>query len=127
MELEGWIFEMKEGLREALFDDLNISAVLATVFRLVRQANYLMTHGRLHQQDATDVKAAFCAVDEVLGILPPHEETKELPSDIRELMRRRDEAREKKDFALADEIRSDLTDRGYIVEDLPGGTRVKRK
>jgi cysteinyl-tRNA synthetase len=41
-ELAGWIATMKEGVREALFDDINMSAVLAASFRLVRQANYLI-------------------------------------------------------------------------------------
>ena len=118
---------MKEGLREALFDDMNISAALAALFRLVRQANYLMSLGRLHQDDAGDVVAALCTVDEVLGVLPPRGKPEELPGEVQDLVRQRDQARKKKDFELADEIRDALAARGYVVEDLPGGTRLKRK
>jgi len=114
-------------VREALFDDINISEALAALFRLVRQANYLMTQGRLHQDDAADVETALRTVDEVLGILPPQEKPEELPTEIQDLLRQRDEARKQKDFALADEIRDGLVAQGYVIEDIPGGTRIKRK
>ncbi|UCC32730.1 MAG: hypothetical protein JSU86_10685, partial [Phycisphaerales bacterium] len=126
-ELEAGIVAMKETVREALFDDMNISEALAALFRLVRQANYLMTQGRLHQDDAGDVEAALRTVDEVLGILPPQEKPEELPPQIQDFLRQRDEARTQKNFALADEIRDGLAARGYVVEDIPGGTRIKRK
>ncbi len=126
-ELEASIVAMKEGVREALFDDLNISATLAALFHLVRQANYLTSQGRLWRDDARDVETALRTVDEVLAILPPYEEPTELPSEIQDLVQTREEARNKKDFTLADKIRDGLADRGYIVEDIPSGTRIKRK
>jgi cysteinyl-tRNA synthetase len=126
-ELDGWILAMKEGLREALFDDMNMSPALAALFRLVRQTNHLMTQGRLHQDDAGDTVAALHAVDEVLGILPPPVSPEALSPEIQDLVRQRDQARKKKDFALADEIRTRLAARGYVVKDLPGGTRIERK
>ncbi|MGB2984755.1 MAG: cysteine--tRNA ligase [Phycisphaerae bacterium] len=127
MDVEGWIGEMKEGFHTAIFDDMNISAALAALFSLVRKVNYLMTQGRLHRDDAGDVLDALRTVDEVLGVLHPPEKLEELPAEIQGVIRRRDAARERKDFDLADEIRDDLAARGYVVEDLPGGTRVKRK
>ncbi|UCE62108.1 MAG: cysteine--tRNA ligase [Phycisphaerales bacterium] len=126
-ELEGWLFAMKEGVREALFDDMNISTALAAVFRVVRQTNYLLTHGRLHREDANEVKDALAVVDEVLGILPPHAAPEEIPHEIEDLLRQRGDARKDKDFTLADEIRDGLTSRGYVIDDLPGGTRIKRQ
>ena len=125
--MEGWIVEIKEGFHQAIFNDMNISAALAALFSLVRKVNYLMHQQRLHRDDATDVMEALRSVDEVLGILPPHQEPEELSEEIHDLLRQRDEARARKDFALADEIRDGLAARGYVVEDVPGGTRLKRK
>ena len=127
VEVEGWIGEMKEVFHQAFFNDMNISAALAALFSLVRKVNYLMSQGRLHRDEADDVVGALRAVDEVLAILPSEEKPAELPADVKELVRRRDEARRKKDFSLADEVRDGLAARGYVVEDLPGGTRIKRK
>jgi cysteinyl-tRNA synthetase len=83
-----------------------------------------MSKGQLHKDDARDVEAALRAVDQVLAILPLGDPVEELPTDIQALVRKRDEARQAKNFALADDIRRDLTARGYLVQDLPGGTRV---
>lgn len=127
IDVEGWIAEMKEAFHQAIFNDMNISAALAALFSLVRKINYLMSQGRLHRDEADDVVAALQTVDDVLGILPPTEEPEELPAEIQDLIRRRDEARKEKDFALSDEMRNDLAARGYVVEDVLGGTRVKRK
>lgn len=124
-ELAGWIVTMNESLREAIFDDINISSALAAVFGLVRQVNYLMTNGKLFMEDAEDVQAAFHAADEVLCILPADTEPAELPDDIQDLIRKREKARQRKDFERADTIRDDLTARGYVVKDLPDGTHVR--
>jgi cysteinyl-tRNA synthetase len=126
-ELEGWILGFREGVREALLGDMNISAALAALFRLVRQANYLMAKGRLHREDADRLRAALAEADEVLAILPGEEPPVELPSEIRDLVGERDEARKRKDFERADQIRDELASRGYTVEDLAEGTRVKRR
>jgi len=127
VDVEGWIGEMKEKFHGAVFSDMNISAALAALFGLVRKVNYLMSQGRLHRDDAGDVDAALRSVDKVLGILLPVEKREELPPEVQDLVRQRDEARKNQDFGLADEIREDLTSRGYILEDFPGGTRLKRK
>jgi cysteinyl-tRNA synthetase len=126
-ELEASVVAMKEGVREALFDDLNISATLAGLFHLVRKVNYLMAQGRLFSDDAADVLRALRTVDEVLGVLPADGAPEVIPADVQALMRKRDAARAQRDFRVADEIRDDLTTRGYIVEDVPTGTRVKRR
>jgi cysteinyl-tRNA synthetase len=126
-ELPGWIAEMEEGFREAMFNDMNISAALAALFRLVRQSNYLMSTGRLHRSDVGRLGAALARVDEVLSILPPSEDADVLPGEITRLVDERDEARKRRDYERADQIRDELADRGFVVEDLPGGTRVKRR
>ena len=126
-ELEPSILAMKESLREALFDDMNISAALAALFRLVRQTNYLLNQGRLHREDADAVAAALRVVDAVLGILPPAEQPEQISSEIQALVSQREQARRDKDFDHSDEIRDTLASRGYVVEDLPDGTRIKRR
>ena len=59
-----------------------------------------------------------------MGILS--NETIKLDEEIKQLIRERDEAREKKDWNKSDKIRDELLKRGYIVEDTEKGTRIKR-
>jgi cysteinyl-tRNA synthetase len=44
-----------------------------------------------------------------------------------DLVRRRDEARAARDFAQADALRSELERAGWVVEDGPEGTRIRRR
>ena len=64
-------------------------AALASLFRLVRQVNHLMSKNQLHREDAEDVKAALRTVDRVLAILPMEGEPEQLPADIRELIQKK--------------------------------------
>jgi cysteinyl-tRNA synthetase len=50
-----------------------------------------------------------------------------LDEELRRMIARREEARRKKDWALADRIRNELQARGIILEDTPHGTRWKHK
>jgi cysteinyl-tRNA synthetase len=43
-----------------------------------------------------------------------------------ELVRRRDEARVQRDWALADRLRDELAEAGWVVEDGAEGTRIRR-
>ncbi len=68
---------------------------------------------------------ALASVDSVLGVLErPRAEPDE---QIDELVRRRDEARESRDFAEADRVRDELLAMGIQLEDTAQGTVWKRK
>jgi cysteinyl-tRNA synthetase len=49
-----------------------------------------------------------------------------LDSEVQALLDQRQEARHRRDFARADEIRRELADRGIILEDTKDGVRWKR-
>jgi cysteinyl-tRNA synthetase len=126
-EVEDWIARMKGEFAKAIFNDVNVPAALASLFRLVRQINHLISNGHLHKDDAQAVLTAIQTIDRVLSILTIPETTDQIPDEIRELARQRDEARKTKDFQRADDIRKEITSRGYTVTDLPGGTRISRR
>jgi cysteinyl-tRNA synthetase len=108
--------------RSAMDDDLGTPAATGLVFDLVRRANTAL--------DAGDPAAAgplAAAVGEVTGALGLEVRAAggEVPDEMVELARRRDEARAARDWAAADALRDEIKAAGYVVEDTPGGTVVR--
>ncbi len=88
---------------------------------MVRDVNKL----ELSRADAGQAAALLARFDNVMGVLG--EEKEESPdAEIESLIRRRDEARARRDFKTSDEIRDQLKAKGIILEDSAGGTRWKR-
>jgi cysteinyl-tRNA synthetase len=117
----------------ALADDLNTSKALAAVFAFVKAVNVAIEAG-LGAGDKARVEEALASADRVLGVLDPAawddagagEGDGGDDAEIDELVRRRDEARAARDWAEADRLRDELTERGIVVEDTPQGARWKR-
>ncbi|MBN1655637.1 MAG: cysteine--tRNA ligase [Deltaproteobacteria bacterium] len=126
-ELEDWIARMKGEFAKAIFNDINVSSALASLFRLVRQVNHLISNANVHKQDAQLVLTALQHVDRVLAILTVEATADQIPDEIQRLVREREEARKQKDFQRADDIREQLSSRGYLLTDLPGETRISRR
>jgi cysteinyl-tRNA synthetase len=114
-----------EGFEAGLDDDLNISPSLGAVFDFVRDINAVVAEKGLSSTDKDNVLANLRRFDMVLGVVFTAEEG--VDQEIEDLIRQRTGAKEKRDFATADKIRSDLLERGIILEDTPSGTKWKRK
>jgi cysteinyl-tRNA synthetase len=108
--------------REAMDDDLDTPAATALVFELVRRANTLVGQG-----DAAGAAPLAAAVLELTGALGLEVRGvgAEVPPELVELARRRDEARAARDWATADALRDEIKAAGYVVEDTPAGTVVR--
>ena len=126
-EVDGWVVEMKEAVRMALFDDLNTPAALAAVYRLIRQANYAMGKERLCRAGADRILAALEETDGVFGVLGKADSAASLPEEVAALIRERQEARASGRFDRADAIRQQLIGMGYAVEDRTDGTYARPK
>lgn len=124
-ELSLLFTKAEEQFAAALADDLNISAALAALFDLVRHLNTLCDREELTPSAAVEALQTIRDFDPVLAIFK--EDGLEIPSDVLELVERRQQARREKAWQLADQIRQELLDRGYSVEDTPHGPRLQRK
>jgi cysteinyl-tRNA synthetase len=121
----GIIEKMLQRFEEALDDDLNISPALASVFDYIRDINRLRDSGGLSSKERDDALAAIEKIDAVLGLL--RKEEADSDPEIDEMIKKRAEAKKKKDFATADSIRDELMAKGIILEDTPEGTKWKRR
>jgi cysteinyl-tRNA synthetase len=111
--------------RERMDDDLDTPGALATVFELVRQANSARDAGNEAEgRRKAETVAVLCGA---LGLALRPGPDVVVDDESADLARRRDQARAEKDWALADALRSELESAGWVVEDGPEGTRIRRQ
>jgi cysteinyl-tRNA synthetase len=102
--------------RERMDADLDTPGAMAVLFDLVRRAN---------ADDDTHAAAAAFAICAAVG-LELRTDQGEAAAPMIELARQRDEARAAKDWVRADALRDEIQAAGYVVEDTPDGTVVRR-
>ena len=108
----------------AMDDDMNTADALGVIFSIVQDMNV-----SLNAESALSVimKAyeTLTSVTDVLGLLMQKAEM-QLPEDIQALVDARAQARKNKDWKQSDELRAQLQQKGYIVEDTAQGQSVRR-
>lgn len=110
---------------QAMDDDLNISAALASLFNLIKDINKAISEERIGKNDLADAESLIKKINTVLGILK-FDSPKEIGEEEKKLIKQREKARRERDFRLADEIREKLKKRGIILEDTRNGGRWKK-
>jgi cysteinyl-tRNA synthetase len=108
--------ELDERFRDALANDLGMPQALRV---LNETATSLIPDGEKY--------ALFSSWDQVLGLDLERlaREGFEIPAEVQALVEQRDAAREAKDYAASDDIRTRLIDMGYEVMDTADGTKVR--
>ncbi len=112
--------------RDALFDDLNAPEAQAALFSFINAANRELDRGGMDKGALERARKGFTTMNGVLDIIPDRvSATADLAAWVEDRLAARRSARERRDFAEADRIRAELTDRGVAVEDAGGGTKWK--
>ncbi|MDL2295163.1 cysteine--tRNA ligase, partial [Ruminococcaceae bacterium OttesenSCG-928-D13] len=117
--------EAEQRFQERMDDDLNTADALAAVFDLVREINTLLKEtSKSALEETAEVFDRLC---EVLGLLYNRQADEQVPPEVNALVEERTAARAAKNWARADEIRTELDALGYVVEDTAAGPKVGRK
>ena len=106
-------------------DDLDTPGALAIVFDLARRANAAADTGDDAAAERAATTAGLLAAAMGLRLQGPTDDPVDESAATR--VRRRDEARADRDWALADTLRAELEADGWLVEDGAGGTRIRRR
>lgn len=111
-----------DGFKNAMDNDLNTPAALATVFECMSYVN----SASLPDDEGEELLADFATlVQETFGCFYP-EEGAPMPQEVEALLGQRDEARKAKDFAASDRLRDAIRKYGFEVRDTPKGQEVRR-
>jgi cysteinyl-tRNA synthetase len=125
-ELKAAAARALEQFESGMDDDLNTSVALAAIHDLKTEVNKALDGCTLRADDRADVLALIERFNSVLNIFPD-EEAVLLDEDIQRLIDERQQARHRRDFARADEIRDQLASLGITLEDTRDGVRWKRR
>lgn len=111
----GEIDSFNNQFSKAISNDLQTPQALAIVWEMLKS--------NIPSTDKLDLLLQF---DRIFGLQLAKAEKEIIPADILELAQSREEARKNGDFEASDKIRKQLQEKGYVVEDLPDGFRVKK-
>ena len=115
----------KTKFEAAMEDDFNTADAISVIFELVKFANK-NTDYNSSKKFVNDIIILIDQLCDILGIKSKKCEEL-LDEDVNKLIEKRQQARKDRDFALADEIRDELKDKGIILEDTREGVRWHRK
>ncbi len=142
-EASALVDEMRQKFIQGLSHDLNISSSLTAVFEMIKKANILIAKEKILKTDAKNLIQAIASINKVLSVVsfPPNisvndgikvgEEVevkfleRSLPQEIEQKIKEREQARQQRNYALADKIRNDLLVQGIVLEDTKDGARWK--
>ena len=120
-----WNEEHAKRFKEAMDEDFNTAGAVAVLFELANAVNATKSSALARQ---------LKELGKVLGILQldPEVFVKGAVAEVDEawvesMIQERKEAKAAKNWARADEIRKELSDKGIILEDAPGGVTTWRK
>ena len=114
--------EPDNDLIEILLDDLNTPGLMANINKLLKNAE------SSKEGDKPNLKSNLLLIGKLMGILEDksyNQISSEFKDKVDNLIKDRSNAKKKRDFELADKIRSELKDLGVEINDSPEGTTWK--
>jgi cysteinyl-tRNA synthetase len=111
--------------RRLMDNDLNTPGAVDLLFTLVKQGNKALAI-----DDDLSAAATAATVHQIcaaVGLELEGADLRPIPDDMLALAAERDEARQARDWGRSDALRQQLQERGYIVEDGPAGTQLRRR
>jgi len=112
-----------EEVGAVLDDDLRTPLAVALLFDALGAANTAADAG-----DVESAQSLAIAVNALFGALglTLHSQDDDVDAHSADLVTRRDAARDAKDWTEADRLRNELVTLGWVVEDSPSGTQIRR-
>ena len=108
---------------DALRDDLNLPAAVGHLFEFIKTFNPRLESGAATPEERAQAMAMLRHANRTLDVI---EFPEAVDTEVERLIAERQAARDRRDFARADEIRRQLVAMGIQLDDTKDGTRWKR-
>jgi len=109
---------------ESMNDDFNTSAALASIFELIGELNPLLSRQQIGKNGAKKVLLFIDEINKILGIVT--EKVQDIPQEVRELSEKRESLRKEEKWREADEIRNQILNLGYKIDDTAYGSLISK-
>ena len=127
--LRSAIAKTKENFEAAMDDDFNVQNALTAIYEVLPVVNADTNLSNVDKDELKKFKTLLSSWLSIFGIDCEKLTASVASSDdaeIDELVKKRDEARKNKDWAVSDQIRDQLKELGVTIQDTPQGTRWTR-
>jgi len=119
--------ELVNKFREALDGDLNTAQAITVLYDVLKaDTNNATKREAVEHFDYVLSIGLAEAAKKLLSEKAKENSGEDIPEEVNELVKQRAEARKAKDFAKADELRTKITELGYIVEETRQGTVIRK-
>lgn len=111
--------QLEQKFHEAINDDMNMPLALSYVWEAIR-----------FEKKSPEVAKLLMNFDQILALNLDQEElpkTETIPEEVLALVEQRNQARQNKDWAKADELRDQISGKGYDIKDTKEGIEVIKK
>ena len=119
-ELDGF----QKAFCDAMDDDLNTADAIGVLFDMARSCNTFVSEPR-GKEAVEKARALFGELCGVLGLLV-HKKEEAFPQEALDMLEQRQAARKQKNWAEADRLRDALKEMGFVIEDTPQGSKLKK-
>lgn len=110
------LVQLEQKFHEAINDDMNMPLAMSYVWEAIR-----------FEKKSPEVAKLLMKFDQILGLKIDQEElpkTETIPEEVLALVEQRKQARQNKDWAKADELRDQISGKGYDIKDTKEGIEV---
>lgn len=115
-----------EDWKSAMNDDFNTPKALASLFELASEGNRLLDENKLSPEHAMGILGILQAIDSVFSFLFQSRQEVAVPHEIQEIVARREQARQEKNWKESDVLRESIEEKGWEVQDTPRGPHIRK-
>lgn len=118
------IKETDQQIEQSLDNDFETAKAFAAIFNVIKETNKAMAEQNLSQQNKQDIHTLIKKWNKVFEVFFPEEN---IPQEVRQLAEQRLEARTNKNWQKADELREQIKQKGYYIDDTAQGFQLKKR